>query len=367
MSKFYELALTFLPNIGAVLSKQLVSYCGSAEKIFQVPKTKLLQIPNIGNKIADSILNFRQNAIELAKKEAEKIDKLGTKIVSYSDPEYPKRLLEIPDSPTLLYLQGNINLNVEKTVAIVGSRKATNYGKKITEEIVFALKKHNALIVSGLAYGIDIYSHRAALENQMATVGVMATGIDVLYPAVHKETALEMQKKGGLITEYAIGTKPDAMRFPNRNRIIAALADVVIVVEAAASGGALITAEIANSYNKEVFAVPNDIHKPFSEGCNQLIVKHKAHLFSKIEDLEYIMNWEFDPKSKKSNKKSIILPEMTTEELQIYTLLDQKKAMHLDELSWQAQINVSRLAGVLLSLEMKNLVKSLPGKLFSVE
>ncbi len=256
------LALHFVPGIGDYLIRQLISYCGAADKVFTTPKGKLLKIPGIGQATIKSLTSGKP--LSLAEKEIEKAIHSEVELVFYTDKNYPSRLKEINDAPTLLYCKGNINLEQQKTVAIIGTRNATEYGRAQVEKIVKDLVPHQPLIISGLAYGIDIHAHKAALKNNLPTVGIMGSGIDVIYPAVHRETAMKMQEGGGLITENSFGTKPDAHNFPARNRIIAGLADALIVVEAAQKGGALITAQIANSYNKDIFAVPGNNGNSFS-------------------------------------------------------------------------------------------------------
>lgn len=243
-------ALHFIPGIGDYTIRQLISYCGSAEKVFKTPKGKLLKIPGIGPAIAEALT--RGGSFEKAEKEIKRAEKESVKIIFYLDKNYPSRLKHIPDAPSMLYVKGNFDFENPKTVGIVGTRQATAYGKEQVEKLVEGLVPHGALIVSGLAYGIDIQAHKQALKNNLPTVGVMGSGIDVIYPASHKETAHKMLEHGGLVTENSFGAKPDAHNFPERNRIIAGLSDALVVVEAAEKGGALITAEIANGYNKDV-------------------------------------------------------------------------------------------------------------------
>jgi DNA processing protein len=359
------LALHFIPGIGDQLIKQLVSYCGSAEQIFKTPKGKLLKIPGIGPVAADSILNgapFQQ-----AEKEMKKAEKEETEILFYTDKNYPSRLKQIEDAPSLLYFKGSVNLNLTKTVAIVGTRNATVYGKEIVDQLITELVPHNPIIVSGLAYGIDIQAHKQALKHNLATVGVMGSGMDIIYPAAHKETAKKMIACGGLLTENPFGTKPDAHNFPARNRIIAGLCDVLIVVEAAEKGGALITAEIANSYNKDVFAVPGSLGLTYSEGCNKLIRNNKANLYTSVKDLEYILNWSVEDNPSSQKEVSFDFSELDPNEKAIMEILAARKApMMIDEIAHQSGLPPSLLASLLLTLEFKNVVKSLPGKMFGL-
>jgi DNA processing protein len=358
------LALHFIPGVGDYLVRQVVSYCGSPEKVFKTPKGKLLKIPGVGQVTAEAILNGKP--FEKAEKELKKAEKESVEILFFNDKKYPSRLKNIPDSPSLLYVKGNINFENPKTVAIVGTRQATAYGKECVERLVKELVPHDALVVSGLAYGIDIHAHKQALKNGLSTVGVMGSGMDVIYPAAHKETASKMLETGGIVTENIFGTKPDAHNFPERNRIIAGLSDALVVVEAAEKGGALITAEIANSYNKDVFAFPGNVGETYSSGCNNLIKSNKAHLLTSIKDLEYIMNWDAATAPKKT-KPSISLAEFDeSEQTVLKILIDKKAPVIIDELSWKSSIPVSQLAAVLLSLEFKGVLKSMPGKQYAL-
>jgi DNA processing protein len=363
MSIVHQLALTLISGIGSVLSKTLVSYCGSPEKVFETNKSKLLRIPNIGEVLAEQIVTQGKSALLKAEQEIKKVEKENIKALSYLDKEYPERLKQLEDAPTILFYKGTVALNYSRIVSIVGTRQATDYGKNITEEIVHDLKKYNPLIISGLAYGIDITAHRAALKAGLQTLAVLGSGIDIIYPATHKNTALQMCHQGGLLSEYLLGTQPEARQFPQRNRIVAGLSDVVIVVEAAETGGALITANVANQYNREVFAVVGNINNKYSTGCNLLIKKHEANIYTQVSDLIEALQWtEGSIKKSAISKKIFFLLE--DEEQVIYELLNKNKEMSLDDLGWQSQLGVSRVASILLNLEFKNIVKALPGKKF---
>lgn len=357
------LALHFVPGIGDFLIRQLVSYCGSAEDVFQLPKGKLLKIPNVGTSTIKAIQSgdpFRE-----AEEEIRKAEKQDTQIVFYLDKHYPQRLKQFDDSPTLLYVKGNVNLNAAKTVGIVGTRQATSYGKEMVEELMEGIKLHQPLIISGLAYGIDIHAHKQALLQGLPTLGVMGSGMDVIYPAVHKETATKMLDQGGLVTENTFGAKPDAHNFPARNRIIAGLSDALIVAEAAERGGALITAEIANNYNKDVFAIPGALGQTYSAGCNKLIKINKAHLLTGVKDIEYIMNWTPPNDLVGSAATQLDLNLFDTDERDVVAILSERKTpMMIDELSRKTSLSPSILASLLLNLEFKNVVRSLPGKMY---
>lgn len=358
------LALHFVPGIGDYTIRQLVSYCGSAEKIFTTPKGKLMKIPGIGPVIANVI--GKGKPLDKAEKELKRAERDSVEIIFYTDNKYPSRLKQIPDAPTLLYCKGNIDLEVNKIVGIVGTRQATSYGKDQVEKLIESLVPHGALIVSGLAYGIDIHAHKQAMKYNLNTIGVMGSGMDIIYPAAHKETAIKMQLNGGLLTENPFGTKPDAHNFPQRNRIIAGLIDALIVVEAAIKGGALITAEIANSYNKDVFAIPGSIGVTYSAGCNNLIKTNRAHLLASVKDLEYIMNWDIEKTVSKKKITPFSLDNYSPDEKIILSLLLEKSPAMIDELSWKSNLPISQLASVLLGLEFNGIVKSLPGKQYAL-
>ncbi|MBK6263565.1 DNA-protecting protein DprA [Marivirga sp. S37H4] len=359
------LTLHLIPKIGNVIIKNLVSYAGSAQAVLQWPKSKLLKIPGIGNHTVNNILS--REISEKANQEFEKARKANVKIVSYLEKDYPYRLKQIPDAPPLIYTKGKFPPEEKKpTIAVIGTRNATEYGKKLTEDIIAGLSPLDPVILSGLAYGIDIHAHRNALKNNLTTFAVMGSGIDVVYPAAHRTTSEEMMGKGGLITEQAFGSKPDAFNFPARNRIIAGMADLVVVVEAAKKGGALITAELANSYDREVAAFPGRVNDTYSEGCNKLIKKNKAHLVETAEDVLYLMNWELENQAA-IKQKVIDLSSFNEEEQNVInTLLQNNRVLPLDILSIKSQVNLNRLASVLLTLEFQGIIKSLPGKRYQM-
>ncbi|GAL84998.1 DNA protecting protein DprA [Sporocytophaga myxococcoides] len=360
----YEVAIGLVPGIGNQLTRQLVSYCGDPEQVFREKKGKLLKIPGIGENIAQSII--QSDIFSKAEKQVEMAIKTGTKILFYTNHDYPERLKTISDAPTLIYYKGQGPVNFPKTVGIVGTRNATGYGKEMTEKIISELKSQNIQIISGLAYGIDSYAHKSALDNGLSTIGVMATGVNIVYPAVHKEMANRMQTSGGILSEYPFDTKPEPGYFPARNRIIAGLSDIVIVVEASNSGGALITAELANGYNREVMAVPGNINNKYSVGCNNLIKSHKAQIYSKTSDIIELMNWDLSVLTKPKNKTREIPEGLTNDEKKIFELLISNGETHIDELCWKSQIPVSKMASLLLNLEFNNQIKSLPGKKYKL-
>lgn len=357
------LALHFIPGIGDYLIRQLVSYCGSAEKVFKTPRGKLLKIPGVGMVTAEAITQGKPFA--LAEKEILKAAKENVDLVFFTDKKYPSRLRQVNDAPTMLYAKGSMNLENPKTVAIVGTRQSTAYGRECVENLVQELVPHDALIISGLAYGIDIHAHKQALKHKLPTIGVMGSGMDVIYPPSHREVAAKMMEQGGLLTEHPFGTQPDAHNFPARNRIVAALSDAIVIVEAAEKGGALITADIGNSYNKDVFAYPGNIKQSHSAGCNNLIKSNRAHLMTSVRDLQYIMNWDIGVKPLRQDP--VVLEGFEPDEqLLIKTLLENNKQLMIDEISWKTNLPISRLASLLLTLEFKGIIAALPGKVYKL-
>lgn len=362
--KLALLALHFIPGIGDYSIRQLISYCGSAQNVFNTPKGKLRKVPGIGQVLANVITNGKP--FEKAEHELIKAKKYSTELIFYTDAKYPSRLKQIPDAPSLIYCKGHIDFDVPKTVGIVGTRQATNYGKELVERIVEELTAHQVTIISGLAYGIDIHAHKQALNHKLPTIGVMGSGMDIVYPSAHKEIARKMLDVGGLVTENPFGAKPDAHNFPQRNRIIAGLSDALLVVEAAEKGGALITAEIANSYNKDVFAFPGSVGATHSAGCNNLIKSNKANLLTSVKDIEYIMNWDMGNRKPVPKVTALSLDDYTPDERSVLSVLLEKSPAMIDELSWKSNLSISLLASVLLGLEFNGIVKSHPGKMYSL-
>lgn len=361
----YEIALTLLPGVGDVLAKSLVAYCGSAQNIFSTSKTRLEKIPGIGKERAAQITSAE--VLKEAEEELKFIEKYHIEPLFFTDKNYPYRLKECADSPVMLYYRGNANLNSEKIVAVVGTRRITSYGKEQTQKLIADLAAQNALVVSGLAYGVDVCAHQAALENNLATVGVLGHGLNTVYPQVHKSIAKEMIAQGGLLTEYRSTNKMHPSNFPNRNRIVAGLCDALIVAESAVEGGAMLTANVANSYNREVFAFPGKASDRFSAGCNFLIKTYKAKMIESAEDLLREMNWQNSGEHKGTKKKQKQLAITLNEaEQKIYHLLKEKEGLAIDELAVLADMNISTLAATLLEMEMNNILISLPGKRYKL-
>ena len=366
---FHELALTLIPGIGPQLTRQLMSYGGAAKNVLMMPPGKLRRIPGVGAAtVAILTGKDREAAFRKAEADLKKAEKDGVEIIFYTSKRFPSRLKQIADAPAILYYQGTADLNAPKVVALVGTRQATDYGREQTERIIKGLLPHRPLVVSGLAYGIDIMAHRAALQEGLETVGVMATGLDIIYPAAHRKTAEKMREQGGLLTEFPFGTPPDRYNFPARNRIIAGLSDGTVVVEAAIKGGALITAELALSYDRDVLAVPGNLSSAASAGCNALIRDNKAALYAEPLDLEQLLNWDaaLHQSGKFKPVPSYSVDDFTIEEFTLITVLAAAigREEQMDELAWKAQLAIHTVASLLLGLEFRGVVRALPGKKF---
>ncbi len=355
----FQVALTRIPHIGHVHAKTLISIFGTAEAIFKTPKNKLEKVDGIGHIRASSIKSFSD--FKNCEKEIHFTEKHHIKPIFISDIEYPKRLLNCYDSPVLLYFKGNASLNNTRFVSIVGTRTNTEYGKNICEQFIDELKAYNTSIISGLAYGIDTIAHKSALKNNLPTIGILAHGLDRIYPYSNKGMAKQMIEYGGLLTEYPSGTNPDKQNFPERNRITAGICDALVVIETGKSGGSLITAEIANSYNKDVFAFPGRINDAKSEGCNRLIKNNKACLISSAEDLVNLMGWN-EKKSNQIPKQQTLFNDLNNDELVLMKLLAEVNEADIDTLTFKSGLSHSSIAVILLTLEMNGLIKSLPGK-----
>lgn len=357
----YQIGLTLIRGIGDVNGKKLVAYCGSPEAIFKESTSALLKIPGIGKSTVNSIKS--QKVLDQAESEIEFINKFKIKPLFYTDSDYPARLLNCEDNPLMLYYKGNANVNSQRVIAIVGTRRATNYGKSRCEEIIDDLRNRNVLVVSGLAYGIDSCAHRSSLEFGMNTVGVLGHGLDRIYPAHNRKLAEKMIDQGGLLTEFTSNTKPDRENFPKRNRIVAGMADAVLVVESDRKGGALITAEIGNSYNRDVFAVPGRIGDDYSRGCHFLIKTNRAALVESGNDIAYMMGWEDIIVEKKSQKELFV--NLSDEEKLIMKTILENEELAIDQITIKTKLSTSKVAASLLNLEFEGLVKSLPGKLYT--
>jgi DNA processing protein len=360
----YQLSLTMVPNIGPVQAKLLLQHC-EAEEVFHAKKSFLEKIEGIGPVRANSIKNF--DGFYRAEEEIKFIEKYKIKPLFLTDEAYPKRLLNCYDSPTMLFYKGDADLNATKTVAIIGTRKHTEYGKQITEKLVKELSSAGVTIISGLAFGVDAIAHKAAIKNELPTVGVLAHGLDQIYPPEHAGLAKDMIKHGGgLLTEFRQKTKPDKHNFPTRNRIVAGMSDATIVIETDIKGGSMITAELANGYNKDVFAIPGKLTDNKSAGCNHLIKNNKAALLATAEELLLMMGWQQKKKKDDSKKQRQLFIELTADEKIIFDILKEKDSAHIDEINFRSALSSHTVASAILSLELQNVIVSLPGKIYKL-
>lgn len=365
MSLLHRVALTYVKNIGPTLAKSLIAYFGDAESVFKVPARRLLKVPGIGERTI-SQLDFDM-ALKKAEGELNFIERNEIEVIFYTDSKYPKRLKACNDSPVLLYAKGNIDLSAQYVVSVVGTRNATEYGKHLCRLLIEELQQHNVLVVSGLALGIDVAIHKECLKHNVPTIGVVGHGLDRLYPSQNRATAEKMLENGGLLTEYPSGTIPDRENFPQRNRIVAGIADATIVVEAGIKGGALITAEIANSYNRDVFAFPGRIGDDYSEGCNFLIRNNKAQLLTCAADLTYSLGWEKAENAKPAVEQYVLPLDLLPDESMILNFIKQNNGpLAIDDLSLKTNMPTSKLAMNLLNMEMQGYIRSLPGKTYCI-
>ncbi len=358
----YQIGISLIPGIGVVNAKKLIAYCGGAEAVFRESKSNLLKIPGMGTRLVNNILS--QNVLHRAEDEIDFIIKNDITPLYYKDETFPQRLLNCYDHPIMLYYKGTADLNAKRIIAIVGTRRATAYGRERVKEIVADLKEKEVLIISGLAYGIDSIAHRSAVQNEIPTVGVLGHGLDRLYPAENRKLADKMIVNGGLLTEYISLTNPDRENFPKRNRIVAGMSDAILVAESDKRGGAVITAEMGNSYNRDVFAIPGKAGDKFSRGCNFLIKTNKALLAETAEDIAYIMGWD----DKKINKKQQLelFVNLSEQEKLLTELLEEYGETGIDKLVIKSGLSSSQVAAALLNLEFNGMITSLPGKIYKL-
>lgn len=358
----YQISLSLIPTIGDVHAKALVTHFGDTKAIFKAKKKELEAIEGIGAVRAKAIKEFEN--FKLAEEEIAFIERYKITPLFISDKNYPQRLLNCYDSPAILYYKGSADLNSEKIISIVGTRNNNEYGKSVCEKFVADLSDQNILIVSGLAFGIDSIAHKSALKNNLKTIAVLGHGLDRIYPTQNKLLAKQMIENGGLLTDFKSGTNPDKQNFPKRNRIVAGISDAVIVIESGLKGGSLITAELANGYNRDVFAVPGRISDIKNEGCNYLIKNNKAALITSADDLLENMQWKQKKVSPKKQRELFI--ELTADEKIIINILQQQTHVHIDEVFVKSGLNSSAVASALLTLEMQGVVCSMPGKLYKI-
>lgn len=359
---FYRLALGKVNGIGPIKYKKLISLFDSAEQIFGLNAKILKRSGLLSEANIEAIRNFRdfadvENELKFVASEA-------IKIFFFDEVDYPEKLKNCVDSPAILFQKGPVDLNNTRVLSVIGTRSFTEYGRRVCEDLVEQLKPYNVVIVSGLAYGIDVIAHRACLKNQIPTVGVLAHGLAMMYPPGHSTVAREMVQSGGLLSEYFSSAKLEKGNFPSRNRIVAGLSDATIVVETDLKGGSMITAEIAFSYNREVFCFPGRSIDSKSAGCNFLIRKLKAQLITGADDLAKELGWKQSTKPKVVQKELFI--EMTENEKIIMQVLSSTPQIHIDELLQLSNLSNSQIAGAMLNLEMQNIIQVMPGKMISI-
>lgn len=354
------LALWSVPGVGSMNSKKLIAYAGSAQQVFKLKKKDLLRIPGIGEQLINAIQ--KKDYYQIVDKELEFVEKYSIKITTINDNDYPYRLKQCEDCPLILFSKGQPLNDKMKYLSIVGTRSATSRGIEFCNQLIQDLKErgHNVVIVSGLAFGIDVAAHKAALKNELPTYGILAHGLDTIYPAAHRNIATQMVTTGGLVTEFIHGIFPDKNNFVRRNRVIAGLSDATIVVESDVKGGSLITADLANSYCRDVFAMPGRLGDRYSRGCNKLIKSNRAALIESVEDIEYIMGWD----AHKGTVQKKLFAELTPEEEKIMHLLNQKNELGIDEICRASGYTMAKVSALLLNMEFSGWVKCLPGKVF---
>jgi DNA processing protein len=357
---YYLLALQKVEGVGDIVAKKLLTHCGDASAIFNSKPSQLKSIDGIGSVFISKLKD--KSIFAKAKAELKYIENNKIKVSYFQDKSYPERLKHCIDGPLLLFSTGTIDFNNRKIISIVGTRKITSYGTEFCKSLISELAPLNPIIVSGFAYGVDIVAHQTAIENDLQTIGIVAHGLNQIYPSSHKKYVSKMEQNGGFMTEYWSGTNPEKENFVKRNRIVAGISEATIVIESAIKGGSLITANLANDYNRDVFAVPGRTSDKFSLGCNNLIKTQKANLLTSAADLVYILNWDIEKTTRSVQKKLFITLE--NEEQKIYDYLLKSGKEILDIIALECDLPIFKISGILLNMELKGVVRPLPGKLF---
>ncbi|CAM1345750.1 DNA-processing protein DprA [Tenacibaculum crassostreae] len=356
------LRLQATKNIGDILAKKLITAVGGVENVFKEKPHILHKINGIGTHTTQHL--FDESNLKRAEEEFKYIQQNNIAFSYFLDDDYPQNLKHCIDAPILIFKDGNINLNSDKVISIVGTRNISSYGRDFCNQLVEELHSHNPIIVSGFAYGVDICAHKAAIKNNLQTIAVLAHGLEDIYPKTHKKYIHEVNKNGGFITEFWHNETPLRENFLKRNRIVAGLSKATIIIESAEKGGSLVTADIANSYNRDVFALSGRATDVYSKGCNNLIKNNQAHILTSAEDIVKMLNWDLSKTSTPKQKELFVnLDEI---EQKIYDYLQQNGKQHLDTIALTCEIPVYQLSSLLLQMELKGVVKPLPGKLFEV-
>lgn len=357
---FYALALQKVEGVGDIIAKKLIAHCGSAENVFKTKPSQLAVIDGVGSVLSRNLKS--KSVFESAECELKFINDHHINCVFFQDDDYPERLKHCIDGPLLLFTSGNIDLKNRKIISIVGTRQITSYGTEFCKNLIADLAPLDPIIVSGFAYGVDIVAHQAAMEHGLQTIGVVAHGLNQIYPKPHKKFVAKMEKNGGFMTEFWSNSSPEKENFVRRNRIVAGIAEATIVIESADKGGSLITANIANDYNRDVFAVPGRTTDKYSQGCNNLIKIQKANVLTSAADLIYILNWDLKTKTKAVQKQLFV--SLDADEQKIYDFLQKNGKELLDIIALTCEFPIYKISGILLNMELKGVVRPLPGKLF---
>ncbi len=351
-------------TVGDILAKKLIAVTGDISQVFEEKTSNLLKINGIGTRVTKGL--FDKETEKLAKNELEYIIKNNIDTSYFLEDAYPKNLQQCIDSPILIFKDGNIDLNNDRIISIVGTRNMTSYGCGFCKELIQDLKEYNPIIVSGFAYGVDICAHKEAIKNELQTIAVLAHGFEQIYPKVHKRYMHQVNENGGFITEFWHDENPLRENFLKRNRIVAGISQATIIIESADKGGSLVTADIANSYSRDVFAVPGRATDLFSKGCNELVKMNKAALLTSAEDIAKMLNWDLSRSKHSKPKQQQLFIELNNLEQKTYDYLFKNGKQTLDVIALECAIPIYRLAPLLLQLEMKGVLKPLPGKLFEV-
>ena len=358
----YTIALSLLDGIGPRIAKTLVSQYGEAEAFFNEKKLTNTSIPGFSKKRLKEL--NKTKALLKADEQVNFILKKGIKTYYFKHDNYPHRLKNCIDAPIILYAKGGFTMNPNRVIAVVGTRQVTNYGKELINQLIMELKPYGIQVVSGLAYGVDVFTHKACLKEGVETVGVLGHGLDRLYPSQHQNVASRMvSTNGGLLTEFITGTNPDRENFPKRNRIVAGMTDATVVIESGSKGGSLITANLANDYSRDVFAFPGNITSEFSAGCNSLIANNKAHLITGAQDIVNMLGWNHQLKT---TIQTQLFHDLAPDEKEVVALLKTENEMSIDLLSAKLKKPVSKLSSMLLGLEIQGIVAARPGSKFKL-
>lgn len=357
---FHLLALQRVEGVGDIMAKKLLTLLGNAESVFKAKASQLTGIDGVGSVL---IKNLRDKSVfEKANQELDFIQKNEINVAYFQDENYPERLKHCIDGPVLLFTSGNIDLKNKKIISIVGTRQITSYGIEFCRKLMEDIAPLNPIIVSGFAYGVDIVAHQLAIENNLQTIGVVAHGLNQIYPKTHKKYVAKVEQNGGFMTEFWSSSNPDKENFVRRNRIVAGMSEATIVIESADRGGSLITANMANDYNRDVFAVPGRVTDKYSQGCNNLIKTQKANVLTSAADLIYILNWDLEKETKPVQKQLFVTLDADEQKVYDYLLKTGKEVM--DIIALQCDFPIYRISGLLLNMELKGVIRPLPGKLF---